>query len=128
MNLHNIANAYVTAVNPNLPGVFRRSTGSTTSADGTRVPTYATGVPLVAQVQALQYKDLMQLDGLNINGEKRAMYVNGNWEGVSRPANKGGDIITLDGDGSVWLIVLVLENWASSAGWNKIAVVKQNGS
>lgn len=127
MNLHSIASRYVGAVNPSLKCFFQRSSGYTISGDGTRVPTYAVAVEMQAQVQALQYKDLMQLDGLNINGEKRAMYVSGNWTGVDRPDQKGGDLITLE-DGTVWLTALVLENWYAMDGWVKLAVVKQNGS
>ena len=127
MNLHSIANRYVAAVNPNLKGTFQVSNGYTTAPNGNQVPSYAKAIDVWAQVQALQYKDLMQLDGLNINGEKRAMYLNGNFEGVSRPDKRGGDLITLS-DGSVWLVVLVLENWFFMDGWVKLAVVKQNAS
>ena len=79
---------------------------------------------MLVQMQALQYKDLMQLAALNINGEKRALYVNGEVEGVLRPNNQGGDLFTMP-DGSVWLVVQVLENWNTTAGWTKCAVVKQ---
>lgn len=125
MNLHNIVSSAIGVVNPHMAGVFMRSNGYTTLASGKRVPTYLPGLSIQAQVQALQYKDLMQLDGLNINGEKRAMYVNGDWQGVSRPEQRGGDLIVLKQDSSVWLVVLVLENWQATAGFNKLATVKQ---
>lgn len=127
MNLHNIVAGAVSAINPAMNATIRRSTGYTTAADGTRTPTYASPECVKAQVQALQYNDLTQLAGLNIQGEKRAMYLNGNWEGVARPDGRGGDLITLP-DSSVWLVVQVLENWASQDGWVKVAVTRQNGS
>lgn len=127
MNLHNIVAGAVSAINPAMNATIQRSTGYTTAADGTRAPTYASPERVKAQVQALQYNDLTQLAGLNIQGEKRAMYLNGNWEGVARPDGRGGDLITLP-DGSVWLVVQVLENWASQDGWVKVAVTRQNGS
>lgn len=126
MNLHNIVASAISAVNPHLAGSYAQSNGYTTSGDGTQVPAYLAPVPVSVQTQALQYKDLMQLQGLNINGEKRAMYISGNWEGVSRPEARGGDLITLTADGSVWLVVFVLENWFASAGWCKVAVTRQN--
>lgn len=75
-------------------------------------------------MQALSFDELKQVDGLNIQGEKRAMYVNGDFAGIQRPDNQGGDLITLP-DGSKWLIVLVLENWNTTSGWTKFAVTRQ---
>ena len=77
-----------------------------------------------APVQALTFKDLTQLSGVNLNGEARAMYINGLIEGVDRPSQRGGDIITL-ADGSIWLVAHVLENWNATAGWTKVAVTRQ---
>ena len=125
MNLHNLVAGAVSAINPAITASIQRSTGYVTAADGTRTPSYAAAVSVQAQVQALEYNDMVQLSGLNIQGEKRAMYLNGNWEGVSRPDRRGGDLITLP-DGSVWLVVQVLENWASQDGWVKVAVTRQN--
>lgn len=127
MNLHNIVGPVIAAVNPPLAGTYQESNGYTTGSGGKRTPVFKPAVAVSVQVQALQYRDLMQLDGLNINGEKRAMYISGNWQAVARPDAKGGDLITL-ADATVWLVVLVLENWFASAGWCKVAVVKQDGS
>jgi len=46
-------------------------------------------------VDALTYKDIIQVDGLNLNGTRRAIYINGKVDGLVRPENKGGDLITL---------------------------------
>jgi len=78
-------------------------------------------------MQAMTYKDLIQTDGLNINGERHAMYISSDWRGVDRPSSRGGDVITLS-DGSVWLVVQVLENWFGTDGWVKVCVTKQNGA
>ena len=127
MNLHGIVSGLVGAVNPPLACLLTASTGTTTGADYTPVPTYAAPVTIMVQVQSLTYDDLMQTNGLNIQGEKRAMYIQGNWNGVVRSANKGGDLITTP-DGKVWLCAMVLENLSLSSGWTKIAAVLQNGS
>lgn len=124
MNLHNMVAGAVSMVNPIIDVSIQKSTGYTTSTSGKRVPTYAAAVTAKAQMQALQYNDLMQLDGLNIQGERKAIYLNGDWAGVVRPDGTGGDIITLP-NGTVWLVVLVLENWADTSGWTKVAVTRQ---
>lgn len=125
MNLHNIVAPCIAAVNPWITASIQSSIGYTTSPDGTQLPAYSQAVTVQVQMQALQYDDLKQLSGLNIQGERRAMYINGNWGGVIRPDGKGGDVITLP-DGSIWLVVLVLENWAATSGWCKVAVTRQN--
>ena len=127
MNLHGIASGYVAAVNPWLTASIQASTGYTTNSDGSRVPSYAAAVAVQVQMQSLTYRDLQQLDGLNLQGERRALYVNGDWQGSVRPDNKGGDIITMQ-DGTVWLVAQVLENWYSNDGWVKLCVTRQDGS
>ena len=95
MDLHGIASGYIGAVNPFVLGTIRVSTGSTTGEDGKQVPSYVdvAGVPL--QVQALTYKDIQQVDSLNLNGTRRAIYVRGRVDGLVRAENKGGDLIIL---------------------------------
>lgn len=127
MNLHSIVRTAIGAVNPEIIVSVQRSTGSTTNAAGHRVPTYADPVEVRAQKQSLQYNDLVQLDGLNIQGKRAALYIEGNWEGVVRTDGKGGDLITMC-DGSVWLVALVLEDWGGREGWVKVAITLQNGA
>lgn len=127
MNLHGIVASAIGSVNPNVPATLQISTGSTTQPDGTPVPTYATPITGTAQVQALSYMDLKQVDGLNLNGTRRAIYFYGAVNGVVRASNKGGDLITLtDGHNvGVWLTALVLEQWPD---WVKVVATLQNGS
>lgn len=124
MNLHGIAGPAVAAVNPMVIVKLQVSAGTTTSADGIRTPTYAAAVDVPAQIQALTYRDLVQVDGLNLNGTKRAIYFYGDIEGVVRPSNRGGDLVTFP-DGTIWLTAMVLETWPD---WCKVAVVLQNDS
>ena len=127
MNLHAIVGPCVAAVNPWVTAQYQQSNGYTTSASGKRVPAYLAAVSVQIQMQALTYKDLVQTEGLNINGERHAMYLNGDERGIDRSANRGGDIITLP-DSSVWLVAQVLENWYGTDGWTKLCVTKQNGA
>jgi len=125
MNLHGIAQGYVAAVNPPLMCSLEASTGYGTDTDGSRVPTYATPVQVLVQCQALSYTDLQQISGLDIQGKRLAMYVQGTWNGIVRDEQKGGDIITLP-DGTRWLAAYILENWGLTAGWTKIVATQQN--
>jgi hypothetical protein len=124
MNLHAIAGPLVAAVNPSTPLQLQRSTGWTTNPDGSRVPVYAAPVTVMGQVQALTYDDIHQLDWLTIQGTRRAIYLEGNWEGLVRSKQKGGDIVTTP-DGEIWLIVHVLEKWPH---WCKCAVALQDNA
>lgn len=79
----------------------------------------------MGQVQPLSYKDLMQISGLNVNGLKNGIYMDGQVDAVVRNQIKGGDLITLTAgpNAGVWLVVQMLERWPD---WCKAAVVLQN--
>lgn len=113
----------IARINPFVPVTLRHPNGITKNADFTRTSIYATST-IQAQVQALTSAELSQVDGLNLQGEKLSIYANGLLEGVSRPDNTGGDLVTLP-DGSVWLVILVPENWQRTAGWTKAAICRQ---
>lgn len=123
MNLHGIVSGAISTINPFVPGSMQISTGYTTAEDGSRVSTYGT-VHGSLQVQALTYQDLKQLDGVNMNGERRAIYFYGQFNGVLRPAKKGGDLVTVAKgvNAGIWLIAQVLEQWPD---WCKAAVTRQ---
>lgn len=129
MNLHGIVSGAIGAVNPHITCSFQVSTGSTSLPDGTRVPAYAAAVNVPVQVQALSYSDLMKIGGLNIEGTRRAVYLNGNVEGLDRQAMKGGDLFTMPNlpgfpGPTTWLVATVLEWWPD---WSKAVITLQNG-
>jgi len=129
MNLQSITASAVSSVNPMVPCSLQVSTGSVTNADFSKSPSYAAAVPVMGQVQALSFGDLAQVDGLNIQGIKKAIYLQGDIEGLLRTSGKGGDMITMP-DGTVWLVVMVLEAWGNNTGktggnWCKVAVTVQ---
>ena len=84
-----------------------------------------TSVTLLAQVQPIGWRDLQQMDSLNLQGTRKVMYVNGPLDGVVRPALKGGDLVSMP-DGSIWLVALVLEGFNATANWTKVALTLQN--
>lgn len=125
MNLHQIVRGAIGTVNPDVLGRVYVSKGQTTGASGKRVPAYDRFDDVPMQVQPLSMQDvgrLQQMDGLNIEGVMRAIYVNGAPKGVDRVEMKGGDIVYVLGH--FWLTVAVLEPW-DTAGWTKLGVAKQ---
>lgn len=128
MNLNSVAAGVVSAVNPWSTAQYRASSGGyTTAPSGRRTPAYADPQTVRCQVQALTFKDLAQLQGLNLGGKAKAIYVDGDWKGVSRASQEGGDLIAFE-DGTVWLVIHVLENWHDTVGWTKVAAVLQGAA
>ena len=124
MNLHAIVSGAIAAVNPMIVVGIQRSSGYTKDSSFRQVPQYSASVPTSAQVQPLTYKELEQLDGLNLQGTRKSIYINGAVAGAVRAAEVGGDLVTMP-DGSVWLVVLIFEQWPD---WCKAAITLQNGS
>ena len=119
MNLRGIANRATSGVNPNISVVIHKATGYTTSADGSRTATYST-LTTQAQIQSLTADELQQVNMLNMQGVKRAAYLNGDWRGVVRIDAAGGDLMEFNGE--TWKIILALETWPD---WSKVALCLQ---
>lgn len=127
MDLRGLANGVSSTINPNVTVSVERSTGYTIGTGRKQVPSYATAVVGPAQIQALDGDDLKQLDGLNIQGNIKAVYLRGVLAGVLRPDGTGGDLITIMSPApaqlvGTWLVVKVLEGWPT---WTKAAIVLQ---
>ena len=127
MDLRGIANGVTSTVNPNQTVTVLRSTGYTIGAGRRQVPSYAAPVTGPGQIQALDANDIKQLDGLNIQGTIRAIYLRGVLAGVIRPDGTGGDIVQVKDPATgdvleTWLVVKVLEGWPT---WTKAAIVLQ---
>lgn len=125
MNLHQIVSGAIGTINPQIDLSIQVSTGSTPVAGGGRVPSYAAPVVVRGQVQPLQYRDIMQMDALNLQGTRRAIYINGRVDGLIRSENKGGDLITVTSgvNAGVWLVALISEQWPD---WCRALVTLQD--
>lgn len=126
MDLRGIANTVSSTINPNIDVTVKRSSGYTIGEGRKQIPTYDSHVG-PAQIQALDGKDLKQLDGLNIQGNIKAIYLRGVLAGVLRPDGTGGDLITIASPApaqlvGTWLVVKVLEGWPD---WTKAAICWQ---
>lgn len=150
MNLHAIVSGVIGVVNPNMRVLIQTSAGYKTNSDGKRVPAYNPAFSAWAQVQELSERDLQHLEGLNLQGSMRSMYLsdapnhngfvagdinvngvsigagNSALSGVIRVTQRGGDLITLP-DNSVWLTTQVLEQFydVSTPIWVKVATTLQ---
>lgn len=131
MDLRGIANQASDVVNPNIIVSVQTSNGYTIGSGQRQVPQYNSPITGPAQVQALDSSDLKQLEGLNIQGAIRAIYLRGALAGVIRPDSKGGDLVTIPSAAGVapalvgtWLVTKVLESWTL---WTKAVIVKQGG-
>jgi|SRR5665647_1786450 len=122
MNLHAIVSGAIGAINPPVPVTLRASTGYTIGDDGKQIPAYAADATVLAQVQELTYRDLMQIEALNLQGVDMVVYLSGFASGIVRASGKGGDLIIMS-TGVVWLVTEVLEQWPD---WTKVSVTMQN--
>lgn len=122
MNLRGIANGLTSTINPNVAGVFQVNTGFTTQPGGKRVPEYSS-VDVTVQLQELSSTDLKQVDAINIQGILRSAYLNGNFNGINRPDQKGGDILMIGHE--KWLVVKVPELWPD---WCKVIINLQRST
>jgi hypothetical protein len=126
VNLHNIVAGAISAVNPLIHAQIYPSQGYTKDSSYHQVPAYGAPQDVMIQVQALQYNDLVKTDNMNIQGERRAIYLNGDWNGVVRADKAGGDKLVFPdhpgGPDRTWLVVLISENWPD---WTKVIVTLQ---
>lgn len=124
VNLRNIANKATRTINPNIPAIWKASMGYTTGMAGKTTPSYAADVQLIIQAQALTKKEIEHIDAMNLSPCDRAVYVNGQVNGIDRESQTGGDLLVFEG--RTWLVVAILEGW-TTAGWCKAALTQQNG-
>jgi hypothetical protein len=129
INLHAAVTGLINAVNPAVLGTWRESTGSADNAAYRVVPSYTDHLAVPMQVQALSGRDLQHKDFISMQGVKRAVYLFGTVQGVSRPQVKGGDLLQFPmvdgGPILLWLVVVELEQWNPAGAWCKVGVVLQ---
>lgn len=121
IDVRGMANMVSSTVNDNKSVQVFVSTGYTTGDGLRQVPAYASPVTGYAQIQALDSSDLKHIDGLNLQGTLKTIFMYGALAGVIQPQGKGGDLVKFDGN--TWLIVKVVEAWPT---WTR-AVIQYQG-
>lgn len=109
MNLRQIANRMTRAINPNLSAEIYRSAGEVTAEDGSVTPSYDDMIIMQVQKQAVNQDDLKHIENQNIQGMLVSIYTNGNWCGMNRKKDQGGDLFVIGND--TWLVLAVPEIW-----------------
>ncbi|HEV3077655.1 MAG TPA: hypothetical protein VHB47_24760 [Thermoanaerobaculia bacterium] len=88
----------------------------------------ATSLTLNAQIQPIAWKDIQQLEGLNIEGVRWKAFLNGQVDGLVRKERKGGDLLIIpkgNRHAGQWLVAQILAQWPD---WVEAAIVFQNPS
>lgn len=126
MNLKSLAGSYTAIVNPDINATLLRSSGYTTSDDGTQVPTYTVIANVSVQVQGVNGSDYERISNINQQAVLRTVFITGIWEGIIRTDQTGGDILQFsmipDGTINNWKLIYVAEAWSN---WTKAIVALQ---
>lgn len=126
MDLQAITSAACQVITPPDIATVKISTGhSLPDEAGLMKPQFSIITNVRVDVQAMSTTDLDMVDGLNLTGIKRSIYLQGQFAGLQRPNNKGGDLIIIASGANrgTWLVAITLENWAD---WCRVAVTLQN--
>lgn len=122
MNLNGIVAPITAAVTPQVLLTVLISAGTYVMGDdGARTPQYLPPQQVYGSIQPMTYRDLIQVEGLNLNGTRRSIYLNGQIRGIVRDVQKGGDLVRTP-NGEEWLVALVIESWPD---WCKVAATLQ---
>ncbi|KZQ20253.1 hypothetical protein A3461_23575 [Enterobacter roggenkampii] len=120
MNLRQIANNAITSINPNIPAVLKKYAGEIICPGRKPTPSYLPDQNVTIQLQPISRGDMQHVDGLNIQGLAKVIYVNGNYFSVQREMEQGGDIFVINGE--QWLVVEPVELWPD---WCRLIAVLQ---
>ena len=121
MNLHNIVRKAINSVNPDQLINIKVFSGVDNS--GTYAVLSYTETSAIAQIQPLNSEDIQFINNFNSSSLYKTMYINGDWSGLNRVTESGGDLI--EWDNKVWYVSSVPEGWNETAGWTKVIVVAQ---
>lgn len=125
MDLLSLTNAAIDVVNPRILLSIQIYRGTGKDEAFRPVPLYDPPILRMGQVQSMEWRDIQMLDGLNLQGTRRKIYIYGALDGIVRATDKGGDLIT-DPNCNVWLVAQVLEHWEGR--WCAVAATLQNES
>ncbi|MDH0356963.1 hypothetical protein [Morganella sp. GD04133] len=120
MNLRGIANGMTSRINPNITAIGRRYKGETIGTGRKPVPEYYPDEEVTVQLQPLSDGDLKHVDGMNLQGLVKTLFINGAYYGANRTLKKGGDLFIIDGQ--EWLVVDPVELWPD---WSRVIICLQ---
>lgn len=109
LNLHSMARGAINAVNPDQPVAILQSDGFEI-VDYEQKPRWKPAIIVMAQAQPVADKTVQLLKQQRQNSIWRDFYLPGNWNGLRRPDEKGGDLLYWNG--FEWQVDQILEAWA----------------
>ena len=121
LNLHQLARGAINSINPDQPVVILQSDGFEVSGYEQR-PKWKPAVSVMAQCQPVADKTIQLLNQQRENSIWQDFYLAGDWSGLMRPKELGGDLLYWNG--FEWQIDQVLEAWAPTVGWTKVRCVQ----
>lgn len=121
LNLHALVRPLITAVNPDQTVVVLQSAGFEI-ADYAQRPVWKAAVAAQAQPQPVPDKALQFLVQQRQNSLWQDFYLEGEWNGLRRAKEQGGDLLYWDG--FEWQVDQVLERWSPTVGWTKVRCVQ----
>ncbi|HGC3529553.1 TPA: hypothetical protein ACIYHI_005124, partial [Escherichia coli] len=104
----------------NIPAILKKYAGETIGPGRKPIPSYLPDQHVTIQLQPISRGDMQHIDGLNIQGLAKVIYVNGNYFSVQRELEQGGDIFVINGE--QWLVVEPIELWPD---WCRLIAVLQ---
>ena len=123
MNLNQLVRSAISVVNPDVTVTILQSDGFIEDEAGNQIPQYLPPVSTTAQIQPINSEERQVAERLNQSRIYRNAYLNGNWTGLQRSTESGGDLIYWDG--FEWWIDDVPEAWNPTAGWTCVRIIQQ---
>lgn len=120
MNLHKLVRNAISKVNPYVDAEIFKSNGYEINRDFKQVPNFLPAIKMRVQKQAINQEDLEHVANINLQGQYVSIYTDGNWCGLNRNKEDGGDLFVI-GD-ERWLVVMVPEIWPD---WTRVIACLQ---
>lgn len=121
MNLHNIVRPIINSINPDQQITIKINKGNQHFPGGIVEPIWEE-TTAVAQVQPVTSNEIQFIDNYVSSNTYKNFYLNGDYSGLNRRTETGGDIIVYGGHD--WYIDSEPEAW-NTVGWTKVRGVQQ---
>lgn len=105
------------------PGTYMVSAGCPDMVDGSN---FTSELVVMGQIQPVGWRDIQMMEGMNLQGTRKKIWLYDRFDGLIRVSDKGGDLI-IDEDGNVYLVAMVAEQWDKRV-WCSVFATLQDGS
>jgi len=120
LNLHGIAGKAIGAVNPFVEAQIYRIMSPVKNDDYSRAQLLTEPVTMMVQKQSVTQQDIRHTDFINVQGILTSIYTDGNWCGINRPKQRGGDKFVIGEE--TWIVVSIPELWPD---WTRVIACLQ---